>query len=105
MPDRTYSHLRIVRMPSPVQYNCDAHDTIANGQYGAVWSMGHTQQTVYAWLTEEDLSEAQLLKIPDCSRLNSQNKYQFFHFLEKYFKVLVDSNSSLEKCQIEQNKA
>ncbi|GFW00091.1 hypothetical protein TNCV_3568792 [Trichonephila clavipes] len=31
-------------MPSPVQYNCDAHDTIANGQYGAVWSMGHTQQ-------------------------------------------------------------
>ncbi|GFV03107.1 hypothetical protein TNCV_1026981 [Trichonephila clavipes] len=24
--------------------NCDAHDTIANGQYGAVWSMGHTQQ-------------------------------------------------------------
>ncbi|GFW75661.1 hypothetical protein TNCV_4428441 [Trichonephila clavipes] len=31
-------------MPSPVQTNCDAHDTIANGQYGAVWSMGHTQQ-------------------------------------------------------------
>ncbi|GFU93354.1 hypothetical protein TNCV_1860841 [Trichonephila clavipes] len=31
-------------MPSPVQFNCDAHDTIANGQYGAVWSMGHTQQ-------------------------------------------------------------
>ncbi|GFV10899.1 HTH_Tnp_Tc3_2 domain-containing protein [Trichonephila clavipes] len=31
-------------MPSPVQSNCDAHDTIANGQYGAVWSMGHTQQ-------------------------------------------------------------
>ncbi|GFV97634.1 hypothetical protein TNCV_2041421 [Trichonephila clavipes] len=31
-------------MPSPVQYNCDAHDTIANGQYGAVWSMGQTQQ-------------------------------------------------------------
>ncbi|GFV13474.1 hypothetical protein TNCV_3025461 [Trichonephila clavipes] len=29
---------------SPVQSNCDAHDTIANGQYGAVWSMGHTQQ-------------------------------------------------------------
>ncbi|GFX20475.1 hypothetical protein TNCV_3488321 [Trichonephila clavipes] len=28
-------HLRI--MPSPVQSNCDAHDTIANGQYGAVW--------------------------------------------------------------------
>ncbi|GFX63130.1 hypothetical protein TNCV_5084421 [Trichonephila clavipes] len=24
--------------------NCDAHDTIANGQYGAVWSMGDTQQ-------------------------------------------------------------
>ncbi|GFV27286.1 hypothetical protein TNCV_105991 [Trichonephila clavipes] len=23
-------------MPSPVQSNCDAHDTIANGQYGAV---------------------------------------------------------------------
>ncbi|GFT50641.1 hypothetical protein TNCV_552221 [Trichonephila clavipes] len=31
-------------MPSPVQSNCDAHDTIANGQYSAVWSMGHTQQ-------------------------------------------------------------
>ncbi|GFV55395.1 hypothetical protein TNCV_146681 [Trichonephila clavipes] len=31
-------------MPSSVQSNCDAHDTIANGQYGAVWSMGHTQQ-------------------------------------------------------------
>ncbi|GFU34973.1 hypothetical protein TNCV_2992591 [Trichonephila clavipes] len=31
-------------MSSPVQSNCDAHDTIANGQYGAVWSMGHTQQ-------------------------------------------------------------
>ncbi|GFV72363.1 transposable element Tcb1 transposase [Trichonephila clavipes] len=31
-------------MPSTVQSNCDAHDTIANGQYGAVWSMGHTQQ-------------------------------------------------------------
>ncbi|GFX52020.1 semaphorin-1A [Trichonephila clavipes] len=31
-------------MPTPVQSNCDAHDTIANGQYGAVWSMGHTQQ-------------------------------------------------------------
>ncbi|GFV14475.1 hypothetical protein TNCV_166021 [Trichonephila clavipes] len=44
MTDSTYSHLRIVRMPSPVQSNCDAHDTISNGQYGAVWSMGHTQQ-------------------------------------------------------------
>ncbi|GFW19932.1 hypothetical protein TNCV_866381 [Trichonephila clavipes] len=44
MTDRTYCHLRIVRMPCPVQSNCDAHDTIANGQYGAVWSMGHTQQ-------------------------------------------------------------
>ncbi|GFU78055.1 hypothetical protein TNCV_4778631 [Trichonephila clavipes] len=31
-------------MPSPVQSNCDAHDNIANGQYGAVWSMGQTQQ-------------------------------------------------------------
>ncbi|GFV94308.1 hypothetical protein TNCV_2267621 [Trichonephila clavipes] len=31
-------------MPSPVQSNCDAHDTIANGLYGAVRSMGHTQQ-------------------------------------------------------------
>ncbi|GFX40774.1 uncharacterized protein TNCV_1548001 [Trichonephila clavipes] len=31
-------------MPSPVQSHCDDHDTIANGQYGAVWSMGHTQQ-------------------------------------------------------------
>ncbi|GFX70160.1 hypothetical protein TNCV_4615981 [Trichonephila clavipes] len=44
MTDRTYSQLRIVRMPSPVQSKCDAHDTIANEQYGAVWSMGHTQQ-------------------------------------------------------------
>ncbi|GFX83243.1 hypothetical protein TNCV_4988371 [Trichonephila clavipes] len=34
-------------MPSPVQSNCDAHDTIANGQYGAVWSMGHTNRTIY----------------------------------------------------------
>ncbi|GFV29329.1 hypothetical protein TNCV_2345671 [Trichonephila clavipes] len=43
-------HLRIVRMPSPVQSNCDAHDTIANGQYGAaVWSMGHTQQVCAAY--------------------------------------------------------
>ncbi|GFT96394.1 hypothetical protein TNCV_306651 [Trichonephila clavipes] len=33
-------------MPSPVKSNCDAHDTIANAQYGAVWSMGHTQQVV-----------------------------------------------------------
>ncbi|GFU78277.1 hypothetical protein TNCV_5008541 [Trichonephila clavipes] len=31
-------------MPSPVQSNCDAHNTIENGQYGAVWSMRHTQQ-------------------------------------------------------------
>ncbi|GFW83826.1 hypothetical protein TNCV_669391 [Trichonephila clavipes] len=31
-------------MPSPVKSNCDAHDTIAKGQYGVVWSMGHTQQ-------------------------------------------------------------
>ncbi|GFV40933.1 hypothetical protein TNCV_2665241 [Trichonephila clavipes] len=31
-------------MPSPVQSNCDAHDNISNGQYGAVWSMEHTQQ-------------------------------------------------------------
>ncbi|GFW91850.1 hypothetical protein TNCV_4080101 [Trichonephila clavipes] len=31
-------------MPSPVQSNCDAHDTVANGQYGAVWSMGYTKQ-------------------------------------------------------------
>ncbi|GFT05322.1 hypothetical protein TNCV_123511 [Trichonephila clavipes] len=44
MTDRTYSHLRIVRKSSPVQSNCDAPDTIANGQYGSVWSMGHTQQ-------------------------------------------------------------
>ncbi|GFX49036.1 hypothetical protein TNCV_2798271 [Trichonephila clavipes] len=33
--DKNSGHLRIVRMPSPVQSNCDAHDTIANGQYGA----------------------------------------------------------------------
>ena len=44
MTDWTYSHLRIVCIPSPIQFNCDAHDTIANGQYGAVWSMEHTQQ-------------------------------------------------------------
>ncbi|GFU43477.1 hypothetical protein TNCV_355591 [Trichonephila clavipes] len=31
-------------MPSPVQSNCDAHDTIANGPYGAVCSMGHTTE-------------------------------------------------------------
>ncbi|GFV37866.1 hypothetical protein TNCV_2662791 [Trichonephila clavipes] len=31
-------------MPSPVQSNCDAHDIIANGQYGDVWSMGLIQQ-------------------------------------------------------------
>ena len=42
LDDKQY--YRIVRMPSPVQPNCDAHDTIANGQYGAVWSMEHTQQ-------------------------------------------------------------
>ncbi|GFU68109.1 hypothetical protein TNCV_4028951 [Trichonephila clavipes] len=29
-------------MPSPVQSNCDAHDTIANGQYGAVVNGTHT---------------------------------------------------------------
>ncbi|GFU29403.1 hypothetical protein TNCV_2382591, partial [Trichonephila clavipes] len=30
-------------MPSPVQSTSDAHDTIANGQSGAVWFvMGHT---------------------------------------------------------------
>ncbi|GFY14376.1 hypothetical protein TNCV_1021411 [Trichonephila clavipes] len=34
-------------MPSPVQSNCDAHDTIENGQYGAVWSMGYTQQGTF----------------------------------------------------------
>ncbi|GFX10314.1 hypothetical protein TNCV_1867091 [Trichonephila clavipes] len=37
-------------MPSPVQSNCDAHDTIAIGQYGAVWSMGHTQQDTFEQL-------------------------------------------------------
>ncbi|GFV03114.1 hypothetical protein TNCV_1983861 [Trichonephila clavipes] len=31
-------------MPSPVRPTLDAHDTIANGQYGAIWSVGHTQQ-------------------------------------------------------------
>ncbi|GFU96873.1 hypothetical protein TNCV_3979361 [Trichonephila clavipes] len=30
--------------PVLFQSNCDAHDTIANGQYGAIWSMGYTQQ-------------------------------------------------------------
>ncbi|GFU83460.1 hypothetical protein TNCV_1346451 [Trichonephila clavipes] len=28
-------------MPSPIQ---NSHDTIANGQFGAVWSIRHTQQ-------------------------------------------------------------
>ncbi|GFU19156.1 transposable element Tcb1 transposase [Trichonephila clavipes] len=42
-------------MPSPVQSNCDAHDTIANGQYGAVWSMGHTQQlSAFDQVSESD---------------------------------------------------
>ncbi|GFU28675.1 hypothetical protein TNCV_468681 [Trichonephila clavipes] len=39
----TDSHLRIVRMPSPVKSNCDAHDTISNGQYGA-FGQWDTQQ-------------------------------------------------------------
>ncbi|GFU68355.1 hypothetical protein TNCV_1719841 [Trichonephila clavipes] len=30
--------------PQSCSVHCDAHDTIANGHYGAVWSMGHTQQ-------------------------------------------------------------
>ncbi|GFU87281.1 hypothetical protein TNCV_4134261 [Trichonephila clavipes] len=34
-------------MPSPVQSNCDAHDTIANGQYGAVWSMDTHNRTIF----------------------------------------------------------
>ncbi|GFV78413.1 hypothetical protein TNCV_95701 [Trichonephila clavipes] len=35
-------HLRIVRMPSPVQSNCDAHDTIANGQRCCLVNGTHT---------------------------------------------------------------
>ncbi|GFW65171.1 uncharacterized protein TNCV_394371 [Trichonephila clavipes] len=31
-------------MTSPVQSNCDAHDTIANRQYGAVWRSGSIPQ-------------------------------------------------------------
>ncbi|GFW19132.1 transposable element Tcb2 transposase [Trichonephila clavipes] len=49
-------------MSSPVQSNCDAHDTIANGQYGAVWSMGYTQQIVVGRLeggqTEAEIAQA-----------------------------------------------
>ncbi|GFY24929.1 hypothetical protein TNCV_2691201 [Trichonephila clavipes] len=55
-------------MPSPVQSNCDAHDTIANGQYGAVWSMGHTQQddisVFYRRRTSNTTSPCRLLHIP-----------------------------------------
>ncbi|GFT58625.1 HTH_Tnp_Tc3_2 domain-containing protein [Trichonephila clavipes] len=55
-------------MPSPVQSNCDAHDTIANGQYGAVWSMGHTQQDDISVFcrrpTSNTTSPCHLLHIP-----------------------------------------
>ncbi|GFS73539.1 RNase H domain-containing protein [Trichonephila clavipes] len=55
-------------MPSPVQSNCDAHDTIANGQYGAVWSMGHTQQDDISVFcrrrTSNTTSPCRLLHIP-----------------------------------------
>ncbi|XP_042902504.2 uncharacterized protein, partial [Parasteatoda tepidariorum] len=66
-------------MPSPVQFNCDAHDTIVNGQYGAVWSMGYAQQicgrivlfpsnvwqqfferSAFLWQQETDLPPAEL---------------------------------------------
>ncbi|GFV67489.1 uncharacterized protein TNCV_4621701 [Trichonephila clavipes] len=57
-------HLRIVRMPSPVQSNCDAHDTIANGQYGAVWSMGHTQQDEVEKLAYQLNEEAERTERP-----------------------------------------
>ncbi|GFS60677.1 hypothetical protein TNCV_5073911 [Trichonephila clavipes] len=58
-------------MPSPVQSNCDAHDTIANGQYGAVWSMGHTQQ--------DDLSSAGVVLLtrpPPCRHSSSFNDFR-----------------------------
>ncbi|GFX10747.1 hypothetical protein TNCV_147891 [Trichonephila clavipes] len=55
-------------MPSPVQSNCDAHDTVANGQYGAAWSMGHTQQDdisiFYRRRTSNTTSPCRLLHIP-----------------------------------------
>ncbi|GFX40064.1 hypothetical protein TNCV_2100671 [Trichonephila clavipes] len=55
-------------MPSPIQSNCDAHDTIANGQYSAVWSMGHTQQddiSVFcSCRTSNTTSPCRLLHIP-----------------------------------------
>ncbi|GFV50157.1 hypothetical protein TNCV_87901 [Trichonephila clavipes] len=55
-------------MPSPVQSNCDAHDTIANEQYGAVWSMGHTQQDDISVFcrrrTANTTSPCRLLHIP-----------------------------------------
>ncbi|GFV57939.1 putative transposable element [Trichonephila clavipes] len=55
-------------MPSPIQSNCDAHDTIANGQYGAVWSMGNTQQDDISVFcrrrTSNTLSPCRLLHIP-----------------------------------------
>ena len=41
--DWPYSHLKIVCMLNPVQSNCDAHDTTANVQYVAIWSVGHIQ--------------------------------------------------------------
>ncbi|GFS89947.1 hypothetical protein TNCV_506771 [Trichonephila clavipes] len=55
-------------MPSPVQSNCDAHDTIENGQYGAVWSMGHIQQDDISVFcrrrTSNTTSPCRLLHIP-----------------------------------------
>ncbi|GFX49227.1 hypothetical protein TNCV_293921 [Trichonephila clavipes] len=55
-------------MPSPFQSNCDAHDTIANGQYGAVWSMGHSQQDDISVFcrrrTSNTTSPCRLLHIP-----------------------------------------
>ncbi|GFU12882.1 hypothetical protein TNCV_3574241 [Trichonephila clavipes] len=52
-------------MPSPVQSNCDAHDAIANGQYGAVWSMGHTQQCPGSLVVMAGMSRVQA-KYPPC---------------------------------------
>ncbi|GFW44045.1 uncharacterized protein TNCV_998101 [Trichonephila clavipes] len=53
-------------MPSPVQSNCGAHDTIANGQYGAVWSMGHTQQKRYYY--------KKLLVLPELEKKSDEDK-------------------------------
>ncbi|GFW43288.1 hypothetical protein TNCV_2923361 [Trichonephila clavipes] len=57
-------------MPSPVQSNCDAHDTIANGQYGAVWPMGHTQQISVRIASGNSFSRSAFLRQLICHLLS-----------------------------------